>query len=42
MMARRGAKKFLVLTGVALFCLFSAFPFLIMIINTFKPDADSS
>ena len=40
MTSRRGAKKFLVLTGVAMFCLFSAFPFLIMIINTFKQDAD--
>lgn len=40
MTTRRGAKRFLVLTGVAMFCLFSAFPFLIMIINTFKQDAD--
>jgi multiple sugar transport system permease protein len=40
MTTRRGAKRFLVLTGVAMFCLFSAFPFLIMLINTFKQDAD--
>jgi multiple sugar transport system permease protein len=40
MTTRRGAKRFLTLTGVALFCLFAAFPFLIMIINTFKQDAD--
>lgn len=40
MTSRRGAKKFLVLIGVLMFCIFSAFPFLIMIINTFKQDAD--
>jgi multiple sugar transport system permease protein len=40
MTTRRGAKRFLTLTGVAFFCLFSAFPFLIMIITTFKQDAD--
>jgi multiple sugar transport system permease protein len=40
MTTRRSARRFLVLTGVAMFCLFSAFPFLIMIITTFKQDAD--
>ena len=33
-------KKWLILVAVALFCLFAFFPFLIMIINTFKQDAD--
>lgn len=37
---RYGAKRLLVYGTVACFCLFSAFPFLIMAITTFKQDKD--
>ena len=37
---RRWFKQALVYLAVAFFCFFSAFPFLIMIINTFKDDRD--
>ena len=33
-------KRAVVYAAVAAFCLFSAFPFLIMLINSFKQDAD--
>jgi multiple sugar transport system permease protein len=35
-----GLKRLLIYAIVAGFCVFSAFPFLIMLINTFKQDAD--
>jgi multiple sugar transport system permease protein len=37
---RYGAKRLLIYGTVACFCLFSAFPFLIMAITTFKQDKD--
>jgi multiple sugar transport system permease protein len=37
---RRWPKRVALLVGVAFFCFFAVFPFLIMIINTFKQDAD--
>lgn len=35
-----GLKRIIVYGVVASFCIFSAFPFLVMLINTFKQDAD--
>jgi multiple sugar transport system permease protein len=40
MRTRRWPKKIALLLAVALFCFFAVFPFLIMLINTFKQDAD--
>lgn len=40
MILSKHVKKFLLLVGVSMFCLFAAFPFMIMAINTFKQDAD--
>lgn len=40
MTSRRWPKQVALLVGVAFFCFFAVFPFLIMIINTFKQDAD--
>jgi multiple sugar transport system permease protein len=40
MRRRRWPKQIALLLAVALFCFFAVFPFLIMLINTFKQDAD--
>jgi multiple sugar transport system permease protein len=40
MTSRRWPKQAALLVAVAFFCFFAVFPFLIMIINTFKQDAD--
>ena len=40
MRTRRWPKQIALLLAVALFCFFAVFPFLIMLINTFKQDAD--
>jgi multiple sugar transport system permease protein len=40
MTSRRWPKQVALLVAVAFFCFFAVFPFLIMIINTFKQDAD--
>ncbi len=40
MTSRRWPKQVVLLVAVAFFCFFAIFPFLIMIINTFKQDAD--
>jgi multiple sugar transport system permease protein len=38
--SRRWPKRVALFVGVAFFCFFAVFPFLIMLINTFKQDAD--
>lgn len=40
MSTRRWPRRIALLVAVAFFCFFAVFPFLIMIINTFKQDAD--
>ena len=40
MRSRRWPRQVALFVAVALFCFFAVFPFLIMLINTFKQDAD--